>query len=73
MLTPLVEAQLQARAERDNKDMATVKHELLTEKQPMAEFTTPEAIGAMVLYLCSDAARTVTGAALSIDGGWVAQ
>ena len=73
VLTPLVEAQLQARAERDGKDMDTVKRELLAEKQPMTEFTTPEAIGAMVLYLCSDAARTVTGAALSIDGGWVAQ
>ena len=73
VLTPLVEAQLRARSERDGKDMETVKRELLSEKQPMAEFTTPEAIGAMVLYLCSDAARTVTGAALSIDGGWVAQ
>ena len=73
VLTPLVEAQLHARAERDSKDMKTVKRELLSEKQPMTEFTTPEAIGAMVLYLFSDAARTVTGAALSIDGGWVAQ
>lgn len=73
VLTPLVEAQLHARSERDGKDLETVKHELLSEKQPMTEFTTPEAIGAMALYLCSDAARTVTGAALSIDGGWVAQ
>lgn len=73
VLTPLVEAQLQARAERDGKDMDTVKRELLAEKQPMTEFTTPDAIGAMILYLCSDAARTVTGAALSIDGGWIAQ
>lgn len=73
VLTPLVEAQLQARAERDGKDMDTVKRELLAEKQPMTEFTTPDAVGAMVLYLCSDAARTVTGAALSIDGGWIAQ
>ena len=73
VLTPLVEAQLHARAERDGKDLETVKRELLSEKQPMTEFTTPEAIGAMVLYLCSDAARTVTGAPLSIDGGWLAQ
>ena len=73
VLTPLVEAQLHARAERDGKDLEMVKRELLSEKQPMAEFTTPEAIGAMVLYLCSDAARTVTGATLSIDGGWLAQ
>ncbi len=72
VLTPLVEAQLRDRAARDSKDIETVKRELLTEKQPMAEFTTPEAIGAMAVFLCSDAARTITGAALSIDGGWVA-
>jgi 3-hydroxybutyrate dehydrogenase len=73
VLTPLVERQLQDRAERDGQGLDAVKHALLTEKQPMAEFSTPEGIGAMALYLCSDAARTVTGAALSIDGGWTAQ
>ncbi len=72
VLTPLVQAQLTARAARDGKDAETVQHELLTEKQPMAAFTPPEAIGAMAVYLCSEAARTVTGAALSIDGGWTA-
>ena len=70
--TPLVEAQLEARAIRDSKTLDVVMHELLTEKQPMAQFTSPEAIGAMAVYLCSDGARTVTGAALSIDGGWTA-
>jgi 3-hydroxybutyrate dehydrogenase len=39
----------------------------------MLKFTTPEAIGAMVVYLCSDAAQTITGSPISIDGGWVAQ
>ena len=46
---------------------------LLSEKQPMHRFTTPESIGAMVLFLCSEAANTITGAALSIDGGWTSQ
>jgi 3-hydroxybutyrate dehydrogenase len=46
--------------------------ELLSEKQPMLDFTTPEQIGAMGVYLCSDVARTITGTTLSIDGGWTA-
>jgi 3-hydroxybutyrate dehydrogenase len=39
----------------------------------MLEYTTPEKIGALVVFLCSEGASTITGAALSIDGGWVAQ
>jgi 3-hydroxybutyrate dehydrogenase len=46
---------------------------LVTEKQPMARFTTPEQIGGLAVFLCSDAASTITGAPLSIDGGWLAQ
>ena len=73
VLTPLVQQQLDARAAESGRDIETVRHELLTEKQPMAQFTTPEAIGGLALFLCSQAARTITGAPLSIDGGWVAQ
>jgi 3-hydroxybutyrate dehydrogenase len=39
----------------------------------MAEFSTPEQIGALAVFLCSAAAKTITGAPLSVDGGWVAQ
>lgn len=39
----------------------------------MPAFTTPEQVAGMAVYLCSEQAATVTGAALSIDGGWVAQ
>jgi 3-hydroxybutyrate dehydrogenase len=46
--------------------------ELLAEKQPMHSFTKPESIGALAVFLCSDAAATITGSAYSIDGGWVA-
>ena len=73
VLTPLVQAQIDARAEREGVDAKQVAHALLTEKQPMAQFTTPEGIGGLAVFLCSDPARTITGAALSIDGGWVAQ
>lgn len=72
VLTPLVEAQLQDRAAREGAPIEEVKRRLLTEKQPMAEFTTPESLGALAVFLCSDAARTITGASLSMDGGWVA-
>ena len=72
VLTPLVEAQLQHRARREGAAIEDVKRMLLTEKQPMAEFTTPAGIGGLAVFLCSDAARTITGASLSIDGGWVA-
>jgi 3-hydroxybutyrate dehydrogenase len=73
VLTPLVQAQLDARAEREGLDVAEVKRLLLSEKQPLAEFTTPEQIGAVTVFLCSEAARTMTGTPVSIDGGWTAQ
>ena len=38
----------------------------------MLQFTTPEKIGALCVFLCSDAASTMTGAPISIDGGWTA-
>lgn len=72
VLTPLVQTQLDARAAREGLDIEAVKRAMLTEKQPMAQFTTPEGIGGLVVFLCSDAAKTITGAPMSIDGGWVA-
>jgi 3-hydroxybutyrate dehydrogenase len=73
VLTPLVEKQLQARAEKDGKTLEQVTHDLVAEKQPMVKFSTPEQIGGLAVFLCSDAASTITGTSLSIDGGWVAQ
>jgi 3-hydroxybutyrate dehydrogenase len=72
VLTPLVQKQIDARAEREGKTAEAVRIELLAEKQPMLDFTTPEQIGAMSVFLCSAAAKTITGTALSIDGGWTA-
>ncbi len=73
VLTPLVQKQIEARAKEAGMTVEQAKIELIKEKQPMLEFTSPEQIGALAVYLCGDAAGTVTGAALSIDGGWVAQ
>jgi 3-hydroxybutyrate dehydrogenase len=73
VLTPLVEKQLQDRAARDGTTVEQVSHDLVAEKQPLVKFTTPEQIGGLAVFLCSDAAATITGAPMSIDGGWVAQ
>lgn len=73
VLTPLVQKQLEDKAKQEGTDVETQKHRFLTEKQAMAEFSTPEQIGGLAVFLCSDAAKTITGAPLSIDGGWVAQ
>jgi len=73
VLTPLVAQQIEARATAQGIPVEKAREDLLSEKQPMLEFTTPEKIGALTVFLCGKAASTMTGAALSIDGGWVAQ
>ncbi len=73
VLTPLVEKQLEDKAKQQGTDVAHEKHMFLTEKQAMEKFTTPEQIGGLAVFLCSESAATITGAPLSIDGGWVAQ
>src|SRR5262245_29783705 len=73
VLTPLVQKQIEAKAKEAGIPIKQAEENLLREKQPMLRFTSPEQIGAMAIYLCSDDAATITGAALSIDGGWVAQ
>ncbi|HWG81047.1 MAG TPA: SDR family oxidoreductase [Stellaceae bacterium] len=45
----------------------------MREKQPMLSYTTPEHLGALAVFLCSDAAVTMTGESLPMDGGWLAQ
>jgi 3-hydroxybutyrate dehydrogenase len=73
VLTPLVQKQIEARAKQTGRTAEQEKIELVREKQPMLAYTTPEQIGALAVFLSSDAAATMTGAALPIDGGWTAQ
>ncbi len=73
VLTPLVERQLADRAAAQGRTPQEAGKDMLVEKQPMHQFSTPEQIGAMAAFLCSDDARTITGVPLSIDGGWLAQ
>jgi 3-hydroxybutyrate dehydrogenase len=73
VLTPLVQKQIDARAKETGRTAEQQKIELVREKQPMLAYTTPEQIGALAVFLCGDAAATMTGAALPIDGAWTAQ
>jgi 3-hydroxybutyrate dehydrogenase len=73
VLTPLVQKQIDARAQAQGVSSEAAKVALLSEKQPSVEFVTPEQIGDMAVFLCSDAAQQVRGASWSIDGGWTAQ
>jgi 3-hydroxybutyrate dehydrogenase len=73
VLTPLVQKQVDARAHDKSLSQEAAKHELLIEKQPSAEFVTPEQLGELAVFLCSSAASQVRGAAWNMDGGWAAQ
>ncbi|MEO6951197.1 MAG: hypothetical protein ABI321_05235 [Polyangia bacterium] len=65
--------QIEARAANEGKPVEQAKHDLLAEKQPSLEFVTTEQLGALAVFLWSDAAQQIRGAAYSVDGGWVAQ
>jgi len=73
VLTPLVQKQVDARAERDKLDQEAAKRSLLEEKQPSMQFVTTEQLAALVVFLCSPAADQVRGVAWNVDGGWCAQ
>jgi 3-hydroxybutyrate dehydrogenase len=73
VLTPLVEKQITDRASREKIPVQQAKAELLAEKQPSHEFATPQQLGGLAVFLCSDAADQIRGAALPVDGGWTAQ
>jgi 3-hydroxybutyrate dehydrogenase len=73
VLTPLVQKQVDARAAADGIDDAEAKRRLLGDKQPSLQFTTPEQLGELAVFLCTPAADNIRGAAFNVDGGWAAQ
>ncbi len=73
VLTPLVQKQIDARAEREGLSADEARIALLGEKQPSLQFTTPEQLGELTVFLCSAAAANVRGVAWAVDGGWTAQ
>jgi 3-hydroxybutyrate dehydrogenase len=73
VLTPLVLKQIDDLASRQGLSTEAAKLELLGEKQPSCEFATPKQIGALAVFLCSESAAQIRGAALPVDGGWTVQ
>ena len=73
VLTPLVQKQVDARALQDGVSNEEAKRRLLSEKQPSLQFTTPDQLGELAVFLSSPAADNIRGAAINVDGGWLAQ
>jgi 3-hydroxybutyrate dehydrogenase len=71
--TPLVERQIPDTMKARNLTKDQVINEVLLAAQPTKQFVTADQVAALAVYLCSDAAAQITGANLSIDGGWTAQ
>jgi 3-hydroxybutyrate dehydrogenase len=73
VLTPLVQKQIDARAAAGGISNDAAIKQLLSEKEPSLQFTTPEELGALALFFCSPAGNNVRGVAWNMDGGWAAQ
>jgi 3-hydroxybutyrate dehydrogenase len=71
--TPLVEKQISDIAAQRGITQKEAAKELLAEKQPSLDFVSPSQLGGTVAFLCSPAADQITGATISVDGGWTAQ
>lgn len=70
--TPLVEAQIPDTMKTRGLTREQVVNDVLLAAQPTKEFVTPEQVAALAVFLCGDAAKSITGANLAMDGGWTA-
>ncbi len=71
--TPLVEKQIADQAKTHNIPESEVINKIMLEKQAVKEFVTVETIGKLAVFLAKEEAKTITGTALPVDGGWTAQ
>ncbi|MEZ5413077.1 MAG: 3-hydroxybutyrate dehydrogenase [Opitutaceae bacterium] len=71
--TPLVENQIEAQAAAHKLPREQVIRDIILAAQPTKRFVEIEEVAALALYLCGDAAKSITGASLAIDGGWTAR
>ncbi len=70
--TPLVEAQIEGQAKAHSIPREQVIRDVLPAQQPNKRFATTEELGGITVFLATDAAASITGAALPVDGGWTA-
>ncbi|PAT38344.1 3-hydroxybutyrate dehydrogenase [Vandammella animalimorsus] len=73
VLTPLVQKQIDALAEKSGISNEQAQAQLLGAKEPSLRFTTPQELGELAAFFCSPAGDNVRGVAWNMDGGWVAQ
>lgn len=73
VLTPLVEKQIPETAKARMLTEDQVIHDVLLHAQPTRQFVTTEELGDLTVFLCQDGAKSITGAALPVEGGWTAQ
>ena len=73
VLTPLVEKQIPETAKARMLTAEQVVHDVLLHAQPTRKFVTTEELGDLTVFLCQDGAKSITGAALPVEGGWTAQ
>jgi 3-hydroxybutyrate dehydrogenase len=73
VLTPLVEREIRQTAKIRGTTEEQVASDFVAQAQPTRRFVTTGEIGALAMFLCTDAAASITGAAVPIDGGWTAR
>ena len=73
VLTPLVQKQIDARVANEGISIEQAQNELLAEKEPSLQFTTPDELGELAVFFCSPAGNNVRGVAWQMDGAWTAQ